>query len=407
MIGPPNNHAMQMPKFLRSFLISFLALTLVLISVEAAMAKVVVMEDEEPFRLSSEEILDDDLFVFAEEVTIDGILNGDLYVAAGVVRLNGTVNGDVYSVGGLVEVHGTVAQDLISAGGNLVLTGAEIGETAILFGGDTRVDSGSHIGGNLIFGSGTLDVSGDVEKALLGGTGLLRISGIIGRDILVGAEDVRLESGAEVKGNIKYRSANELELSEGATVLGEITQLAPKVKKTGRFFPGFGIQARYIFAIWSFLGALIIGLLAIYAFPKQTKGIAVELREHPWLSLFLGIGALVLTPVLAVLLLITVIGIPLAAILAVEYAIFWYFAKLVIGLLLGLVLMETFNSEKVNPYLSFAVGLLVYYLLVALPYVGPFIAIFSLIFGMGALVLFQRDLILKARKSVKAVKKKR
>ena len=44
--------------------------------------------------ISAEEIVEDDLYCFGDEITIDGQVKGDLVAAGRLIRVNGTVDGE-------------------------------------------------------------------------------------------------------------------------------------------------------------------------------------------------------------------------------------------------------------------------------------------------------------------------
>ena len=53
--------------------------------------------------IGADEVIEDDLYVGAETVTVEGTVRGDLVAAGGTVRMNGTVEGDIISAGQTVS----------------------------------------------------------------------------------------------------------------------------------------------------------------------------------------------------------------------------------------------------------------------------------------------------------------
>ncbi len=86
------------------------------------------------FRLGPDEVVNDDLYVAAREIYIDGTVNGDLIAAGGYVEVNGVVTGDVMIAGGGVNLNGVVQDDARIAGGGVVISG-QIGDDLVVAGG--------------------------------------------------------------------------------------------------------------------------------------------------------------------------------------------------------------------------------------------------------------------------------
>ena len=58
--------------------------------------------------IGADEVVDDDLYVGAEEFVLDGQVNGDLIAAGGTITINGTVDGDLMAAAQTVVVNGEV-----------------------------------------------------------------------------------------------------------------------------------------------------------------------------------------------------------------------------------------------------------------------------------------------------------
>lgn len=104
----------------------------------------------------------------------------------------------------------------------------------------------------------------------------------------------------------------------------------------------------------------------------------------------LGLLFLIVAPITTFILLITIIGIPLAMALLFTYFFFIYLAKIFISLVLGEKLLGYFNKEY-NPYLVLLIGLFLYLILTSIPVVGWLITFVSVLIGMGAILLGKKD----------------
>jgi hypothetical protein len=66
--------------------------------------------------IGSDEVVDDDLSISAQNVTVNGTVNGNLFVVGNQVDINGAVNGSVFIAGELLRLNGPVAGSAYLAG---------------------------------------------------------------------------------------------------------------------------------------------------------------------------------------------------------------------------------------------------------------------------------------------------
>ena len=87
-----------------------------------------------------------------------------------------------------------------------------------------------------------------------------------------------------------------------------------------------------------------------------------------------------------ILLLVTVVGIPLAGLVFLLLMLYTYLAKIVVAQPVGNWLLQKFN-RKTSVYGSVAFGLLTIFIIRAIPVVGPLVGLFIFMLGLGALTL--------------------
>jgi hypothetical protein len=148
----------------------------------------------------------------------------------------------------------------------------------------------------------------------------------------------------------------------------------------------------------SYFAAFVVGFLLLHFFRKQSEAVADKIRKSPWRSLGWGFLTAILIGPALILLAITVIGLPLAFILGGLFAIELYLIKIFIGILIGKLIADGVGRAEMNVYLSFAIGLAVYYVLTSVPIAGFFLKITFLFFGLGAIFSFKRNLLAASRK---------
>ncbi|MCH7541465.1 hypothetical protein IH981_01650, partial [Patescibacteria group bacterium] len=150
-------------------------------------------------------------------------------------------------------------------------------------------------------------------------------------------------------------------------------------------------------AVVGWISTFIIGLLLIKLFPRFSRETVSTLRKRPWSSLGIGFLTLILTPIVFVILLITVIGIPLALILLALYLISLYLARIFVIYWIGLTLFER-TGRKIHEVWALIVGLVVYYIITLVPIAGGLATLLVVLFGLGAAILTKKATYTEARK---------
>ncbi|WP_135827689.1 polymer-forming cytoskeletal protein [Halorussus halobius] len=299
--------------------------------------------------VEADETVDGDLTAFGGTVVVRGTVDGNLTAAAGNVLVAGQVNGDLEAFAGNVRINGTVTGDASAVGGNVFL-----------------------------------DEGGRVDGALEAGAGNVVVEGEVGGDARLGAETVTVGPSAVVGGDLAY--GGDLDLADGASVAGEVREesnVNPDVGPVGGTLPGWVSWA------YGLLANLVLGAIAVLAFPRFSDGLADRVAGDPLRSGGVGLLLLVGVPVLLVLLAISLVGIPLALVGAFAYAfVLWlgyvYGAFAVGTLLLGL-------ADAANRWLALAVGLVAVSLVGIVPVVGGLVEFAVLLLGLGALALGVRN----------------
>jgi len=131
--------------------------------------------------IGEDEVIEDDLYVGAEEFVLDGTVKGDLIVGGATITINGTVEGDLWAVGQIVIINGVVSDDARIAGAGLQLgDDAKVGGDLIAAGASLETKTASAVGGDLVVGAGQALLAGDIGRNVLAGAGALEFQGDVG-----------------------------------------------------------------------------------------------------------------------------------------------------------------------------------------------------------------------------------
>jgi hypothetical protein len=334
--------------------------------------------------LPKNEILDKDYFAAGDSVILSGTVNGDVYLAGGGVVVEGLVNGDLFVAGGTVTIRGRVTHDARIGGGQIIVSG-EIDGSLSVGGGSVSLTDSAKIGGSLLAGAGSLFVFAPVGKSATIGAGQVTLGNTIGGDIVAGISQITLTPNAKVVGNLVYWSKSNAQIQPGAQVLGKITHNLPhaefKPAKIGILLP---------FAIANIISSLIIGLLMLKFLPVYTQRTANAIIEQPWASLGVGFLTLVLFPAIFIILLVMVVGIPLAVILLFTFLIIAYMTKIFVSLVIGQKIFKFIGKQTKSGWELLA-GLIVYGVITLIPIIGWIAVVLVFLFGLGAVILEKKD----------------
>src|SRR3990172_9558494 len=246
-----------------------------------------------------------------QTVVFSESLEDDLYIAGGTVDVTGTVDGDVGASGGILAAGGTVritsavGRSLRAAAGDLTV-GSRIDADAVLAGGSVTVDQASQVGRDLVAMGGSVRVLGSVSRNAFLNGGDVIIGGTIQGNVEVQADHVTLLPSARIQGQLRYSADRPAEIQSGAQVTGGIERTLRPTAPWRYYRPfAFRFAGRVMEALW----LLAIGFVALAVAPRGVSRVVERVSRHFGMSLLTGFILLVVVPVAALLVALTVIGI--------------------------------------------------------------------------------------------------
>ncbi len=394
--------------------------------------------------IEADEVIDDDLYVTAENFTLEGTVNGDLIVFGQTITINGTVNGDVMAAGQSVVINGTVTGDARIAGAALQLgKSADLTEDLLAGGASLETKPGSKIDGELVFGTGQALLAGDVTGDVLAGTGALELRGEFGGDVTAEVGDAEQGTGpspsmympnvsitipsvaagltisdeAKIAGNLEYTQSKEIKLPAGV-VDGKVTRNEPVADNTYVKAPPTVAQKAVSWSLdllRTMVTLILFGLLLGWLFPSFMSSLLNKLQSQPAASL--GWGLVAYAAFFFVILLVVVVMIlggiifGVLTLSGVSGTIVWVGILAIFELIVGFVLVTSFLTKilvawlggkwilnRFNPALAehkvwpLVLGVVIIALLFALPFVGWLFSLIVIFLGLGALWIWGRDL---------------
>jgi len=339
--------------------------------------------------VGSGEVVDDDLYIGGSTISIDGTVNGDVLAVGSEIIINGRINGDLIAAGASVTINGEVTGAVRIAGATLEVKG-NVGGDVVAAGASLSLASTASIGNDLVVGVGDASIDSPVGGDIFGGGGEITLSNTVGGNVKLGVDNLTLLPNASIEGNLIYTSQNEADIRSGAYIAGATThKIPPPEEREG----GMGIVGKII----GFLMALALGIVLIVLAPGRMLAATNAIRHQTWPSLGWGAVLLFATPIAALIVCMTIVGVPIGLIGLVLYGIGIYIAHIITSLFMGRMIIGTLRrmegAEGRGILIgSLALGLFILTLLTMIPYASFFIWLAAVLFGFGAILVAERQL---------------
>ena len=397
---------MNTRKISRQWLVVALVAFLSVVASGAALSA--ELAGDEVYRLAEGEVVDDDLYVGATEIYINGTVKGDLIAGAQYIEIGptGTVEGDLWAAGASIVVKGTVLDDLRAAGAGVELSGL-VGDDAFLTGaggqfnfpfqtGAPSIPSGlrisGEIGGDAFISAGGADISGVIGGDFSGGMGTLDLSGVVGGDADISAAEFNISDAARIGGELKYAAAEQLEFPAG--VARDISFDPPAAESDSGSIVGAVI--RWILRTAAIvIGVAILGWLLFRFKPNTLIRPAAAIRANPLETGVFGLIAaalLIFIPLASIVLVIFTAtfwgvapAIAMLVFLIASSALIWFFSPLLTGFWLGEKIGERLGGDRA-PISLLLMGALLIVILGRIPFLGWVVYLLSFVLALGGLL---------------------
>ena len=335
--------------------------------------------------IGTTETIDDDLYAFGVNISINGTIKGDLIATGQNISVDGNVTGDVIAGGSSVSIRGQVGGSVRAAGQSLFIDG-KIANDVVFGGREFELTANGRVGRDALVAAANTTLSGQIGRDLQVGSASVKIDGGVGRNVLASVDRLQLTERATVGGTLKYTSKNEAQIANTSSVKGAIQRETPDA---GRAPLVTGPAALVLDWVKGLIGLLILGILVVFFFPGFSRRAGEALVRSPWISLAVGALVLVGVPILAVLFFVLGIliggwwiGLVVLALYGVVLALSIPVAGVGVG---GAILRLT--SRPVPVWLALLIGLVVLLLVALIPILGPLVFFIACLFGMGATVI--------------------
>jgi cytoskeletal protein CcmA (bactofilin family) len=331
-----------------------------------------------------------DLYAFGGGVDVGADVNGDLIAGGGRVAVSHRVQGDLIVGAGSVTVGGLIEKSVRAAGGAVTITG-RVGRNVNVAGGTITIAPEAVIGGSAQLAGGEMQIAGSIQRKLRAAGAVVVLAGEVGNDVEVAAQEIEVLPTARIRGKLTYWSPREARIDPQAVISGRVTHNLPELpRQIARTGTALVTVSRALFMA----GLTVIAIALFLIFPRFTVRAARTIGSDPVKSLAVGLLLFATIPVLAILSMITILGIPLGIIIFVCYSIALLVGFVLAAFYLGDVGAQAFMGRGATRHLVRVVFLVIALgvLLLArqIPFIGAVVIVVAVLLGLGAMSLYTR-----------------
>ena len=320
-----------------------------------------------------------------DSVLEEGEYNSVRFIAGNNVINKANIDGISFIAGNEITTEG-VSNYGIYAGNNINIK-EKIMEDLFIAGNKINLYEEATIGRDVFIAGSNVNIMTNIARDLRVGANRINISGItIEGDAYLYADNITLDENTVINGKLTYQEGTKISGLDLAKVGEVVTTKKVEIEvKKPHISPIKNI-------ILSICAGIITMLILFYMLPKTEEKLThVELKIEPIIkTVCIGFLILILIPITFIITVFTNILTPFALILACIYGISIYLGPLLSGYIIGYLLTKIF-IKKDNKYLSLLIGITLVKLVKLIPYIGSFIGVICLLYGMGLITKYLKQ----------------
>ena len=231
----------------------------------------------------------------------------------------------------------------------------------------------------------TLVESGFVARDLNLSVSTATFQGKVGRDVNLSANTLSFDEGAKnlIGGDLNYSTPNEVTIPEDV-VIGKVNfeKMTVEQPSTAKIISNY-VTNFFIVVLY----ATLVIILATFVTPNFAKKATYSMTKRPFISALIGIGAIIFVPIVSVVLLFTVIFTYAGLSLLVAYILVLSITIAILGMAIGNYFADKLKNKTKTKFILLSIAsVAVLWLLQQVPFVGGYISIFTVVFGLGIFV---------------------
>lgn len=313
-----------------------------------------------------------DLFQAGDKVSIEDKLDGTAFIAGNEIKVNNKIDGIGFVAGNKLTFNAN--QEYLFGAGNEIVIEKDVEKDLFLAGNDIKVN------GNVLrdtyLAANTIAINGNLNRNSYIYASEVTLKGTFNGNVTVYATNINIE-GAKITGTLKY--------NKDAVIDGLNNTIKTKTYNTTSNKITF---KEYMYAIVSkYVHITMLAIVLVFVCEKLFKKSLKQTEDltAKKTAILCGKGFLILigVPMVALMLLLTGIFSSVGVIGGIIYGILVYIANIFTAYTVAHKLDKKYFKKNMNSYILMIVGLFIIYVLSYIPYIGGFVSLLSLLFGLG------------------------
>jgi hypothetical protein len=232
--------------------------------------------------------------------------------------------------------------------------------------------------GDVIVIDGPVTIAGHATGDVVSVSGPIRLTGRVDGDLIAVSDRAVLGPRARVGGDLRYGDEPPA-LARGARVAGTISN-----EDWADAANGWGWVSGVAWWLAVTVSTLIVGVLLVWLAPGALYAAERAVREHIGATIGWGVGIAILAPLLAVLALITLVGIPFGIALLLAAIPVLLVAYTTSAWMVG---SRVLRNRSASPWAALLAGWGILRVLALIPIAGGLVGLAATVAGLGALTV--------------------
>jgi hypothetical protein len=232
--------------------------------------------------------------------------------------------------------------------------------------------------GDVVVVDGTVTIAGHATGDVVSVSGPVRVSGRVDGDLITVSDRAILAPSARVGGDLRFGDEPPV-LARGARVGGEVSN-----EDWADAANGWGWVSGFAWWLAVSVSTLIVGLLLVWLAPGALSAGERAVREHVGATVGWGVAIAIGVPLLAVLALVTLVGIPFGLALLLASIPVLLVAYTTGAWIVGRRLLR---SRSARPWAALLAGWGLLRVLALIPVAGALVGLIATVVGLGALAV--------------------
>lgn len=314
-----------------------------------------------------------------------------------VIFATESYNDNIMAIDETVVANGT-ANGLIMLCGSTISSNAN-GDYAFITGREVNISGNITRDAFVVGETVTIENTGIINRDLYVCASKVIINGAVNRNIYVASSELLVGDKAYIRGDV-HSVTDKIVISETANVLGtveyrsdasvvsipesiQVNRIEVETNKNqGNVSKSFDFNEKILELLMVFVTFILMLAIVPEFFTKIDERYALNAKEL-FKAFGIGVLLLIVVPIVSIILMVTIVGLPIAFVALLLYII----AFIITGAVAGYTIVKAIFGSKVNKFVAGTAGVIGYKLLMCVPVLGGIVYFFCISLTLGVMYM--------------------